>query len=146
MKQKGQEEKYRTHFTFDSGKWNHWTLTQYLITQIGTPPPAFRFREIELNTYYLLTSDDRWQHNCVSPLQIVVSRPWNQLIDTVWNRQYIPGDEKLVKTIEIFQLIFKLVRTRPSTIEQKRKKNSPCEDIITQLVNCCLQTNELVFA
>jgi hypothetical protein len=23
MKQKGQEEKYRTHFTFDSGKWNH---------------------------------------------------------------------------------------------------------------------------
>jgi hypothetical protein len=37
-----------------------------------------------------------------------VSRPWNQLKDTVWNRQYIPGDEKLIKTIGIIQLIFKL--------------------------------------
>jgi hypothetical protein len=41
-------------------------------------------------------------------MELVVSRPWNQLIDTVWNRQYIPGDEKLIKTIGIIQLIFKL--------------------------------------
>jgi hypothetical protein len=46
--------------------------------------------------------------------------------------QYIPGDEKLIKTIGIFQLIFKL------EVEQQThlvKKSS---------LNCCLQTNEYV--
>jgi hypothetical protein len=43
--------------------------------------------------------------------------------------QYVPGDEKLIKTFEIFRLISDNLQIRSRAI------NSPCKEIITQLLS-----------